>query len=159
MLDSGIRLLPRVFDGEAFLRPGVKHMGWWQPLSGQPVDPCPGHSVLLTAPLQRAPPQIDDVMPICPNRVGVGRHRVIREVTGDHQPQSPTLIGQAVVALSPHFVLDLPQGRTHAVRSRMASKLERSKPRAATDEREPQEVERLNVCSLPCPLRCRRSIA
>ena len=72
----------------------------------------PGHAVLLTAPHQRSPPEVQDMVPVCPNSLGIGRHRVVREVTGDHRSQPWTLLGQAVVASSPHLVLDLPQCRT-----------------------------------------------
>ena len=83
------------------------------------------------------------MVPVRPDSLRVGRHRVVREVTGDHRSQPSTLLGQAVVASSPQLVLELPQGRTHAVASRVAPKQECPAPRAATDEREPQEVERL----------------
>jgi hypothetical protein len=126
-------------------------MGWRQPLGSQSVHPHPGDAVLLASPPERAPPQIDYVMPVGPNRVSVGRHRVVREVARDHRTQPPTLVGQAVVASSSQLVLELPQGYTHAVASRMASKQEGSAPRAAADEREPQEVERLRL-ALPAVL-------
>ena len=89
--NAGIRLLPWVSHGQALLGPRVKHMGWRQPLIGQSIDARPGHAVFLAAPLQRAPPQIDDVMPVRADCVGVGRHCVVGEVSRDHRPWSARL--------------------------------------------------------------------
>ena len=55
------------------------------------------------------------------------------------------------MASPPQFVLDFPQGRSHAVASRMPSKQEGSASRAPTDERESQTVEGLRF-ALPVTL-------
>lgn len=41
------------------------------------------------------------MVPVRPDCLDLGRHRVVREVAGDHRPQPSTLVGQAVVASSP----------------------------------------------------------
>lgn len=91
-------------------------------------------------------------MPICPNCLCIGRHRVVREVARDHRSQPSPLFGDAIAASVARLRLHLPQGRTHAVASRVTPEQECSVPRAPTDERESQEVERLRFAlpgSLP----------
>src|SRR6185436_4614645 len=58
---SGTRLLPRVFDGEALVWPGMKDPGLGEKLVGYFQDPLPRRSVLLTAAPERTPPQADDI--------------------------------------------------------------------------------------------------
>src|ERR1700704_3069065 len=48
--DSSIRLLPRVFDGEALIGPGMKHTRCGKPAVGQFRHPIPREAVLLAAP-------------------------------------------------------------------------------------------------------------
>src|SRR4051794_35968702 len=68
--NSGIRLLPWVFDGETLTRPGVKDLGSGEIVVGQLLDPIPCRAVLLTAVPERAPPEAGDLVPEgreCPN--------------------------------------------------------------------------------------------
>src|SRR5215218_10941036 len=80
---SGTRLLPRVFDGEALVWPGMKDPGLGEKLVGYFQDPLPRRSVLLTAAPERPPPQADDMEPEGSECLDVGRHRVVDEVAGD----------------------------------------------------------------------------
>ena len=91
-------------------------------------------------------------MPVCPNRLGIGRHRVVRKVACNYRTQPSPLFGDAVAASIAQLRFHLLKGRSHAVASRVAPEQEGSAPRAPTDEREPQEVERLRFAlpgSLP----------
>ena len=91
-------------------------------------------------------------MPVCPDRLGIGRHRVVREVACNHRAQPSALFGDAVAASVAQLRLYFLQVCTHAVASRVAPKQECSAPRAPTDKREPEEVKRLRLAlpgSLP----------
>ena len=57
---SGTRLPPRVPDGEALLGPRMKDAGPGEKVIRQLRDPSPGRAVLLTAPPERAAPEVDD---------------------------------------------------------------------------------------------------
>src|SRR4029453_15195049 len=57
---SGTRLPPRVFDGEALLGPRMKDAGPGEKVIRQLRDPSPGRAILLTAPPERAAPEVDD---------------------------------------------------------------------------------------------------
>jgi hypothetical protein len=61
--DSGIRLLPRVFDGEALFGSGRKDARRGKPAVGQFRHPIPREAVLLAAPPKRSTPEVDQVMP------------------------------------------------------------------------------------------------
>src|SRR3954451_11685379 len=72
--NSGIRLLPWVFDGETLARPGVKDLGSGEIVVGQLLDPVPGRVVLLAAVPERAPPEVDDMIPEGRQCPAVGGH-------------------------------------------------------------------------------------
>jgi len=57
---AGTRLPPRVFDGEALLGPRMKDAGPGEKVIRQLRDPSPGRAVFLTAPPERAAPEVDD---------------------------------------------------------------------------------------------------
>jgi hypothetical protein len=59
--DSSIRLLPRVFDGEALFGPGMKDARRGKPAVGQFRHPIPREAVLLAAPPKRSTPEVDQV--------------------------------------------------------------------------------------------------
>src|SRR5580700_49101 len=88
---SRIRLLPRVFDGKADARPGVKDARLWEPVVGHLAHPLPGQCVLLAAAPQRPPPKPDDMVTERAKRPRVGRHGVVGIVAGDDRGRS--LIG------------------------------------------------------------------
>src|SRR3954466_13226233 len=113
--NSGIRLLPWVFDGETLTRPGVKDPGLGEIVVGQLLDPIPCRVVLLTAVPERAPPEAGDLVPEgreCPN---VGGHRMVGEVAGDDLFQPFPLLGDRLVHPSPQLLLDLLELCRHAV--------------------------------------------
>ena len=87
--DSGIRLLPWVFDGKALLRPRMKDSGRRQPGSRDLLDSVPRHPILLAASPKRAPPQVDDMVPKCPECPRVRRHRVVRARNPSPPPPQP----------------------------------------------------------------------
>ena len=53
-------------------------------------------------------------MPVCPNRLGIGRHRVVREVACNHRAQPSALFGDAVAASVAQLRLYFLQVCTHA---------------------------------------------
>ncbi|VFU16630.1 protein of unknown function (plasmid) [Methylocella tundrae] len=60
MPNSGIRLPPRVFDGEAFAWPGMKDKRHWEPVIRQFRHSRPGHRVFLAPTPKRSIPESDD---------------------------------------------------------------------------------------------------
>jgi hypothetical protein len=149
--DSGIRLLPWVFDSEPLVRPWMKDPRRWQPSRRKPRHPLPRHVILLTAPLQRTPPDIGDMVPGRVERPGVRGHGVVREEPRDHRLQPSALFGNGVMNAATQLCLDLPKRRPHAVSSGSALKLERPAPGLAAYEREPQEGKGLRFAK-PSPL-------
>jgi hypothetical protein len=91
--DSGTRLLPWVFDGEALVRPGVKDVRFGKPVIRHLRYPLPGASVLLAATPQRPTPQKGDMVAECHERTDIGRHRVVGEEAGDDLVQPSSLFG------------------------------------------------------------------
>jgi hypothetical protein len=71
--DSGTGLLPRVWDGEAHIRPGLKDARLREPVPRYLRDAIPSATVLLTAPPKRAPPDVAHIMPECRQRPDVRR--------------------------------------------------------------------------------------
>jgi hypothetical protein len=113
--NSGTRLLPRVSDGKAHTRPGMK-----DPRSGEKVVDQLRHSRphqvrLLTAPAEAAVPEDGDVVAERADRRTVRRHGVVGEIPGDDLPEPfPGLRDRQVPSLPQPF-LDLPQLGAHAV--------------------------------------------
>jgi hypothetical protein len=60
---SRIRLPPRVCDGKAIARPGMKDARFWEPVVRQLRHSCPREPILLAATPQRTPPKIGDMVP------------------------------------------------------------------------------------------------
>jgi len=60
--DSGIRLLPQVFDGKALTRPRMKDSGCGQPGIGDLRHPSLRQPIFLAAPPKRAPPEDGDMV-------------------------------------------------------------------------------------------------
>src|SRR3954452_21487773 len=138
---SGTRLLPRVFDGEALVWPGVKDPGLGERLVGYFQDPLPRRSVLLTAAPERTPPQADDMEPEGSECLDVGRHRVVGEVAGDDLLQPVPLFRDRLVQSPPHLLLDLLELCRHAVAAGFPMDPEVAPSRGAADEGETQESE------------------
>src|SRR5260370_33187726 len=91
--DSGIRLLPRVSDGKALLRPRKKDFRLRKPVISDLLDPLPRDPTVLTASRQRAAPEVNHVMAECSDRCRVGRHGVIGEIASDNLRQPAPLLG------------------------------------------------------------------
>src|SRR3954469_11974372 len=138
---SGTRLLPRVFDGEALVWPGMKDPGLGEKLVGYFQDPLPHRSVLLTAAPESTPLQADDMAPEGSECLDVGRHRVVDEVAGDDLLQPVPLFRDRLVQSSPHLLLDLLELRHHAVAAGFPVDPEVAPSRGAADEGETQESE------------------
>src|SRR5262245_20374567 len=61
--DSSIRLLPRVFNGEAPVGPWMKDARRGKPVGDQLRHSLPCEAVFLAAPPKRAAPEVGHVMP------------------------------------------------------------------------------------------------
>src|SRR6516225_1861626 len=83
---SRIRLPPRVCDGESIARPRVKDSWFRKPVVRKLRHPCPRHPVLLATTPQRAPPEVDDVVPEHMQGTAIGRHCMVVEVAVDDIP-------------------------------------------------------------------------
>src|SRR5260370_23810445 len=90
--DSGIRLLPRVSDGKALLRPRKKDFRLRKPVISDLLDPLPRDPTVLTASRQRAAPEVDHVMPEGSDRCRVRRHGVIGAIASDNLRHPPPLL-------------------------------------------------------------------
>src|SRR5207344_2827783 len=66
--NSGIRLLPRVSDGKALLRPWMKDFRLGKPVISDLFDTLPGDPTSLAASRQRAAPEVHHVMAECSDR-------------------------------------------------------------------------------------------
>ena len=78
--NSGIRLLPRVFDGKAHMWPGMKDARLREPVVGQPRHPFPREAVFLATTPKRAVPEVGHVMWNALSARAVCRNRVVGEV-------------------------------------------------------------------------------
>jgi hypothetical protein len=112
---SRIRLPPRVFDGEALLRPGMKDARLGEPVGGQLLQPIPRDAAPLAASSQRAAPESDHMVPEASQRPIVGRDRVVGEVA-THDPLQPCpLLGDRLMPTPSQPLLDLLEPCLHAV--------------------------------------------
>src|SRR6266516_694570 len=148
---SRIRLPPRVCDGEAIARPRVEDDRSRKPVVRQLRHPCPCDPILLAAKPQRAPPEVDNMVPEhvqCPR---IGRHCVIVEVAADDVPQPLSLFGNWLMHAPPHLLFDHLELRLHAVSPGLPLDLEFALASPAADEGEAQEVEGLRLAE-PAPL-------
>src|SRR6266542_6252617 len=148
---SRIRLQPRVCDGKAFARPRMKDDRFRKPVVRQLRHPRPCDPILLAAPPQRTPPEVDDMVPEHGQCPGIGRHCVVVEVAVDDIPQPLSLNGDRLVHAPPHLLFDHPQLRPHAVSPGLPFDLEFALASLAADEGEAQEVEGLRLAE-PAPL-------
>jgi hypothetical protein len=93
----------------------MKDAGFWEPIIGQLLNPCPRETILLAASPERPPPEARDVGTKGRECAKVGRHRVIIEEAGNDLPQPQPLFGDRPVPASSHFLFDLLEFRRHAV--------------------------------------------
>ena len=75
--NSRIRLLPRVFDGKADARLGMKDARPREAVIGQPDHSFPHQAMALVSPPKRLGPEPDDVVTKGTERPIVGRHGMI----------------------------------------------------------------------------------
>src|SRR4051794_21224309 len=137
--DYRIRLPPRVSDGEASLRPGVKDVRLGEPILGQLRDPQPCRAVLLAPAPKRASPEIGHVVAEGLERATVRRHPMVSEVAGDDLLQPASLDGDRLMHAPPQGLLDRPDCRPHAVAPALPLELERAPARLGADVGEAQE--------------------
>src|ERR1700693_2041399 len=121
---SRIRLPPRVSDGKALARPGVKDDRFREPGVHELRDPLPGAPILLAATPQGAPPEVGDMVPERVQCLTVGRHCMVVEVPADDLTQPFPLLGDRLVHAPPQRRLDFPQLRPQAVRPSLPYDLE-----------------------------------
>jgi hypothetical protein len=104
-----------VCNGETPIRPRMEDTRFGEPVVNQPVHPSPVEGGLLTASVENPMPASGDLGPEhceCPCIHG---YRVVVEVAADDMPQPLSLFGNWLVHTPPHFLLDHPQLRPHAV--------------------------------------------
>ena len=104
--DSRTGLPPWVFDGEADAGPRMKDVGRWQEFCREFRHPVPGSVIALAALYERAPPEIDYIVPEGPEAFAVGRYRVIREVSANDLSQPLTLERDWFVHAPPQLFFD-----------------------------------------------------
>src|SRR5947207_1902948 len=122
----------------------------------QPSDPLPRRAIFLTAPPQRAYPEIDDAEAEGDERATVGRHRMVVEVSGDDSFQPLSLCRDWLMHSPPQLLFDHLQLRPQAIGPGLPLDLELAPTRLAADEDEAQEAEGLRFAE-PAPLAiCRR---
>lgn len=123
-----------------------------QPAVDDPAHLRPRRAVPLASALERAPPQVSDMMLEGAQGRDVGGYGVVVIPAGDHASQPSSLFGDRRVPPPSEFLLELMQLGAHPVASRLPPKQEAAAPGASTDMREPQEVETLRLSlSKPCP--------
>src|SRR5215472_4959864 len=112
----------------------MEDLGRRQPFTRETFDPFPCRDVLLAAPPERAPPEVDNIEAEGTEHAKVGGHGVVVEPALDHLAKPFPLSRQRFMhALSQAF-LDLLQLRPHAVASALALQEEgrgRAKPAVA----------------------------
>jgi hypothetical protein len=64
-------------DGEALVWPGMKDARFGEAVFGELSDLLPGHLMLLAAPPERTPPEVDDMVSEGPECRSVGWHCVV----------------------------------------------------------------------------------
>src|SRR5208337_3771000 len=107
---------------------------------GQPAVDYPAHlrprrAVLLASALERAPPQVSDVMLECAQGGDVGGHGVVIVPAGDHASQPSSLFRDRRVPPPSEFLLEFMQLGAHPVASRLPPKQEAAAPGASADMR------------------------
>jgi hypothetical protein len=122
--NSRIRLLPRVFDGKADARPGMKDALSREPIIGQPYHSFPHQAMPLATPPKRLGPEPNDVVTKGTERPIVGRYGVIRIVASEHLLQPSSLLGDGPMHAPSQLVLDLLQLRYPAVSPTLPEDLE-----------------------------------
>jgi hypothetical protein len=123
----------------------MKDVGRWQELCRELRHPVPGSVIALAALYERAPPEIDYIVPEGPEASAVGRYRVIREVSANDLSQPLTLERDWFVHAPPQLFFDRSQPCPHPVAAGLPFELEGAPAGPAADVSEPKEVERLRL--------------
>jgi hypothetical protein len=114
----------------------MEDLGRRQPFTRETFDPFPCRDVLLVAPPERAPPEVDNIEAERTEHAKVGGHGVVVEPALNHLAKPLPLSSRRFMnALSQAF-LDLLQLRPHAVASALALQEEAAFARFAADEDE-----------------------
>ena len=156
--NSGTRLPPWVFDGEAVSRPGVQDTRLWEPVVRDLLNPVPLSFILLTASPKRTPPEIDHVVTERTQGPSVGRYSVIIKETVHDLHKPLPLQGNRPMHSSSHLFLNVPEFCLHSIAARFAHQQELAAAGLAADESEAQEVEGLRFTK-PAPGTFRRRTA
>ena len=104
--NSGIRLLPWVFDGETLIGPGMKDARRGKPVVGQFRHSIPREAVLLAAAPERSTPEVGHVMPERRERPTICGYRIISEMACNDLLQPVALIWDSLVHSQPQLRLD-----------------------------------------------------
>ena len=86
-----------MFDGKSLVRPGMKDTRSGEPVVDQLRHGLPCRAIFLTAPLERAPPEIGDMVSERHDGPTVGRHRMVVEEAGDDLLEPFALLGSGVM--------------------------------------------------------------
>jgi hypothetical protein len=93
----------------------MKDTGRGKKVIGQLPDPVPGHSILLAATLERAPPKVGDEVSERVQRAAVCRHRMIRKEAAYDLPQPFPLFRDGLMHPPSHLLFDVLELRSHSV--------------------------------------------
>src|SRR5262249_53565028 len=148
---SRIRLPPRVGDGEALLRPGVKDARLWNEGVGEGGGSRPCRLIAVAAPMESAVPVARDMVAERREGLVVGRHRMVAEEPSHHLPQPGPDLGDRLVHSPLQRLLDLLELRAQPISAGLPLDEEGAALRLAADEGEAQEVEGLRLAK-PAPL-------
>src|SRR5439155_17844992 len=111
--------------------------------NNQSPDPSRGDAVALTAPSQRAIPDLADGIPKRLQGRAVQGHPVVAEVSCHDRAQVGALFWDGIVQASPKLGLDLPELRLPPLAHRLPKHRELPCPGLRATVREAQEVEGL----------------
>ena len=148
--NSGIRFLPRVFDGKTHFRPGVEVAWLWEPVIGQALHPFPRETIFLAPPPKRAVPEPYHIATESADTRAVRGNRVIGKVAPDDPRQPTSLLGYRLMHALAQLLLDLFEFRLHAIAPGLSLYDELAPMRLAADEDEAKELEGLRL-SKPRP--------
>src|SRR5262245_30966361 len=138
--NSGIRFLPRVFDGKTHFRPGVEVAWLWEPVIGQALHPFPRETIFLAPPPKRAVPEPYHIATESADTRAVRGNRVIGKVSPNDLRQPTSLLGYRLMHALAQLLLDLFEFRLHAIAPGLSLYDELTSMRLAADEDEAQRT-------------------
>jgi hypothetical protein len=145
-----------MFDDEALVWPGMKDARFGEPVVRQFRHPLPRRAIFLAAPLERAPPEVENVMAEGHECATVGRNRMIVEEAGDDLLEPFAMVGNVCMHAPAQLLLDLLQLCPHAVAAALPPDEEFAVAGSTADEGEAEEVEglRFSEPAFLTPFRC-----